>query len=179
MNRILILVFLVGSCALPAAAGVAWREGHWRLELTGGPGIYSGGNDRSHDYMLRGSVEYEVPAGSRCTLGLRLLPLFVYEQHERNEDTVWGAGLGVGARIYSVADEYRGLFAEIGAHALGHVHRITGNSSNINFMTGAGLGYKCKAGWHAVIRWEHISNANLGRNNAGANLITLGVGYTF
>ena len=179
MKRAVLLALVASIIALPAAADVAWRDGKWRVELAGGTGIHSGGSDRSGDYMLRATVEYEIPATSRCTLGLRLLPLFVYEQDERDEDMVWGAGVGLGARIYTVADEYRGFFAEVGAHALGHKHRIADNSSSINFLTGVGVGYKCKAGWHTVARWEHISNANLGRNNAGANLVSLGVGFTF
>ncbi len=179
MKRTVLLALVVAMITLPVAAEAAWCDGKWRVELTGGTGIHSGGSDRSGDYMLRAAVEYEIPATARCTLGLRLLPLFVYEQNERDEDTVWGAGAGVAARIYSVADEHRGFFAELGAHALGHKRRIADNSSNINFLTGVGVGYKCKAGWHTVARWEHISNANLGRDNAGANLVSLGVGFTF
>ncbi len=180
MNQVrLFIVIGVVLCALPAAGELQWRDGRWQLELSGSASIHSGGSSRSGDYMLRGLVEYEKPFSSRCTLGFRLLPLFVYEQDERGEDTVWGAGAGLGLRVYSVADEYRGWFVEGGAHVLGHKNRIVDNSSNINFLTGLGVGYKCSAGWHGVLRLEHISNANLGRYNSGVNMLTLGLGYAF
>ncbi len=179
MHKYWMAVLAILAAAAPAAAEFQWDSSVWRLELSGGSGIHSGSSDRGGDYSLKGMVEYETPFSSRCTLGLRLLPAFFYEQDERGEETVWGVGAGLGLRIYSVAEEYRGWFAEAGVHALGHKHRIEGNSSNINFLTGAGVGYKCKAGWHTVLRWEHISNAHLGNDNSGANLLTLGVGYTF
>ncbi len=180
MNRVsLVVVLWVFVCVLPVAAEIQWGDGRWQAELSGSAGIHSGGKSRSGDYMLKAQLEYEAPFSSRCTLGLRLLPLFVYDQAERGEDTVWGAGVGLGLRLYSVPDEYRGWFLEGGAHALAHKNKISGNSSNINFLTGIGAGYKFEAGWHSVLRWEHISNANLGRHNAGANVLTLGVGCSF
>jgi len=177
----LIIVFsvFVLTASLPASAELQWRDGKWQLELSGNVGIDSGSSDRSGDYMLRTMLEYEVPFSSHLTLGLRALPLFVYEQDGHCEETVWGAGAGLGLRLYSVADEYRGWFAEAGAHVLGHKHQITDNDSNINFLTGIGVGYKCKAGWHSVLRFEHISNANLGEDNSGTNMVSLGIGYTF
>lgn len=165
--------------AMPAMAELQLRDGRWQLELSGSAGIDSGGEERSGDYMLKTTLEYEVPFSSHLALGLRALPLFVYEQDDSDEDTLWGGGLGLGLRLYSVADEYRGWFAEAGAHALGHKHQFAGNSSNINFLTGLGVGYKCKEGWHSVLRWEHISNANLGEHNSGVNLLSLGVGFSF
>lgn len=179
MKRMVVMMAVTLLCALPAMGELKFCEGKWRLELSGGPGINTTGSDRSGDFILKSTVEYELPLSSHGTLGLRALPLFLYEQQERGEDTVWGAGLGVGGRIYSVADEYRGWFAEANAHMLGHKHQISGNGSNINFLTGIGVGYKCKAGWHSVLRWEHLSNANLDSDNKGANVITMGVGFTF
>ncbi len=180
MSRICILIlcgFVLAS--IPAAAELQWRDGRWQLELSGAAGIDSGSSDRSGDYMLKAMVEYEVPFASHLSLGLRALPLFVYEQDERGEDTVWGGGAGLGLRLYSVADEYRGWFAEANVHALAHKHRFADNSSNINFLTGLGVGYKCKAGWHSVLRWEHISNAGLADDNSGVNVLSLGIGYAF
>ncbi|HDP34595.1 MAG TPA: acyloxyacyl hydrolase [Candidatus Hydrogenedentes bacterium] len=174
---VLLVVFF--ASALPVAAEVQWHDGRWQLELSGSAGIHSGSSDRSGDYMLKGLVEYEVPFAPRWTLGLRALPVFVYEQDDRGEDTVWGGGAGLGLRVYSAKEEYRGWFAELGAHALGHKHRFADNNSNLNFLTSAGIGYKCKAGWHSAVRWEHISNAGIGSDNSGVNVITLGIGYAF
>ena len=180
MKRMIItFAVLALTISLPALAELQWCDGKWQLELSGNIGTDSGGSDRSGDYMLRTMVEYEVPFSSHFTLGLRALPLFVYEQDERCEETVWGAGAGLGLRLYSVPDEYRGWFAEAGAHVLGHKHQIADNDSNINFLTGIGVGYKCKAGWHSVLRFEHISNANLSEDNSGVNMLSLGIGFRF
>ncbi len=120
-----------------------------------------------------------MPATPHLTLGLRVLPCFIYEQSGRDKDTVWGAGAGVGGRLYASASEYRGLFGEVNFHALGHEHRFAGNGSNLNFLTGLGIGYKFVEGWHTVVKWEHISNANLDEDNSGVDTVVLGVGYTF
>lgn len=173
------IVFAVGMLCGFASAEECCKVGAWRIELSGGPGSTLGGNDRSGDFFIKGVVEYEIPTTPHLALGLRLLPFFVYEQNERHEDTVWGAGAGVGGRLYSVKNEYRGLFAEVNVHALGHKNQIADNDSNINFLTGAGVGYKFQGGWHSVLKWEHISNANLSGKNTGADVITLGIGYTF
>jgi hypothetical protein len=164
---------------VPAHAEIAWGDGSWQLELSGGPGTKLGSSDRTGDLLFKGTVEYEIPATKHLTLGLRLLPLFVLEQDGASDDTVYGAGAGLGGRLYCKASEYKGFFAEANVHALGHKNRIAGNSSNINFLTGLGVGYKFQQGWHTVLRWEHISNANLGEENAGMDAVTLGVGFTF
>lgn len=166
-------------CAFYADAGMQWGDGLWRLEISGGPGITSGGTDRDGDLLLKGTLEYEIPAAPHLSLGLRVLPLFVYDQNDRHADTVWGAGAGFGGRLYTKAGEYRGLFAEANVHVLGHDNQFASNSSNLNFLTGLGLGYKFASGWHAVLKWEHISNANLSEHNSGVDTLTMGVGYTF
>lgn len=172
------VVVLVLFIAAAAPAELQWSEGSWRLELSGGAGL-STGSDRTGDWLLKGTVEYEVPATSHLTLGLRMIPLFIYDQEWRDADTVWGAGVGLGGRLYFSGAEYKGLFTELNVHVIGHDNYIVGNSSNINFLTGFGLGYKFASNWHAALRWEHISNANLASHNAGSDMITLGIGYTF
>ncbi len=162
-----------------ADAEIQWRQGFWRLEISGGPGLDNGKNNRSDDLLLKGTLEYEIPATPHFSLGLRAIPSFLYEQDGQKEDTVWGIGAGLGGRLYTKAGEYRGLFAEANAHVLGHKNRFGGNGSNVNFLTGLGIGYKCAGGWHTVVKWEHISNANLSDDNSGVNAITLGFGYTF
>ena len=54
-----------------------------------------------------------------------------------------------------------------------------GNSSNVNFLIGLGLGYKFKSNWHTVLKYEHVSNSSLGERNAGANSLGFGFGYSF
>lgn len=162
---------------LPVKAEADWNNGSWRLELSGGPGITVGHRDRSGDFIIKSAIEYEIPTTPHLTLGLRILPLFIYDQEDG--DTVFGAGAGVGARLYAAKSEYRGLFAEANAHVIGHENRFQGNGSNLNFLSGLGVGYKFEKGWHTVVKWEHISNAEISDDNSGVDTVTLGFGYTF
>lgn len=152
---------------------------YWRIELSGGPSVYSGQSHRSGDWLTKLALEYEKPATERLTLGLRLLPALLYEQDGNGEDTVLGGGLGLAARLYAKPGDYRGVFGEASAHAIAHRGQIEGNSSNINFLTGLGLGYQFENQLSTVFRWEHISNANLGHHNRGVNVLTLGLGMRF
>lgn len=171
-----VLAAIILGAALPAAAEIRFSDGWWRTELNGAAGLHAG-NDRKDDVLITGSVEYEFPVHAHATNALRLMPLFVYDQDEG--DTVWGGGIGVVARFFWRADAYRGWFGEIEANAIGHENKITGNSSNFNFLTGAGLGYKFSGGWHAIVKVQHISNAGLGDENSGANLAGAALGYSF
>lgn len=177
-----LLVLITLAAAKPAGAELQWSEGDWRLELTTGFGIDSGKRDRTSNLLLTGSVEYEVPMSTHCTLGFRILPLFLYDQQNdgaEDADTLWGAGVGLAARYYQVADEQRGWYGELQGNLLGHSGKLTGNSASANFLIGAGVGYEFKNSWHAILKYEHISNAGLSENNSGANSIGLGVGYRF
>ena len=189
--QILMAACVVTGVAAPAGAELDFDAGQWRLELSGLSGVHSGSTDRSGDLLITGTVDYEFPATEHTTLGLRLMPLLVYGQDTPNDrwceeddtdayagDTVWGAGFGLTGRVY-VKREYRGLFFEGQANMLLHAEKVVGNSANVNFLTGVGVGYKFKCDWHVVMKYEHISNANLGEDNDGANVLGLGVGYTF
>ena len=197
-RRFLFVVFVAaatGGIALPASAGLDLKEGMWRLELNNDFGIHQGSRDRSGDYSLTGIVEYELPAASRVTLGLRLMPLFLYGQDDSRDDdllrrwfdeedyedggTVFGAGAGIAARIYQVRDEFRGWFGEVAVTALVHGDEFNGNNSNLNFLSSFGVGYQFKSDWHVQIHYQHISNASLGSRNSGANTVGLGIGYRF
>lgn len=175
--RLVLTALVAAGLASAAGADIKFDQGRWRLELSGSAGIHSGSTDRGGDILATGSLEYEFPASKRTTLGLRLLPLFMYAQDD--DDNVLGAGFGLAGRIYQHAEEYRGWFGELELSALGHDDKFEGNSANLNFLTGVGVGYKFKSNWHAALRYEHISNAGLGENNAGANTVGLAVGFTF
>jgi hypothetical protein len=160
-----------------ANGDIRFHEGHWRLELDGALGTHSGSTDRSDDFLLTGTVDYEFPATAHTTLGLRLLPLFIHDQDK--EDTVWGAGFGFTGRLYQKKDDYAGLFGEIEATAVVHSEQFVGNESNLNFMTGFGLGYQFRNKVHLVMKYRHISNAGLGDKNQGINTLGLGIGFSF
>jgi len=193
--------FLQGVTALalglacgPAQAGLNLEEGRWRLELNNDFGIYQGSQDRTGDYGLIGFVDYEVPATSRATLGLRLMPLFVFDQSDKSDrrpfrrhlserkgegETVWGGGVGVVGRIYQVKDEYRGWYGEASLLPIVHHNNFARNSSNLNFLSTFGVGYQFKSDWHLQVHYQHISNASLGSRNSGTNTVGVGIGYRF
>ena len=154
-----------------------FEDAMWRVEITGAAGLHTNKRNRKDDWMGTITVEYEVPVTGRLTAGLRLLPLLVYEQHK--DKTVFAAGVGTVLRFYVLKNEYRGFYAEAEAHPMGNYPRIRGNSSHFNFLTGVGVGYKCKKNFHSSLKFEHISNANIGRRNEGTNMLSLGVGYSF
>lgn len=155
------------------------QDASWRFELTGAGGLPadSSRGARGGDIMFTGTVDYEIPFMAHGALGPRLMPVFVYDQHREN--TVVGGGGGLAFRCYHVKNEQRGFFLEGEALVLGHYHRFRADSSHVDFITGGGVGYKCKAGWHAIVKFEHISNAGLGKDNAGINLIGVGTGWSF
>jgi len=168
-----------------------FNQGWWRVEAGIAAGTYSGLVSRSGDLMGTGIIEYEGPLTRRATLSLRLMPLFIYDEESNtteHEDgtsvriggnTLFGGGFGLAARIYSIPEEHRGFFAETGGSALFHSNRLEGNGSNINFLTGVGLGYKLINRWHAVFKYEHISNAGFSERNQSANVTGIGIGYSF
>jgi len=200
--RALTLVAVLVAMVAPGA--LAEGKGNWRLQLSTQMGVASGSVDRDGDVLVSTTVEYELPATPHITLGIRLLPVFYYGQdeqdrgrlrdgdfdidfddfklsfgRERGGDTVFGAGVGLGARVYTKAETHTGFFLEAGVNALGHSGRFNGNSSNINFMSGAAIGYQLAGGFNASLRFDHISNAGLGDDNSGSNVLGLGLGFRF
>lgn len=188
------IALVIAALMATQAHAFEFSEGRWRLELSGGPALQEGSRDRDGDYFVSGTVDYEIPATPHTTLSLRGMPLFVYEQDEvsydslkemlrkhesPHEDTVIGAGFGLAGRVYQKADVYEGFFAELELLALGHAGKIEGDDSNIDFLSGIGVGYQFNSNWEALVRFEHISNAGLATPNSGVNAVRLGVGYRF
>lgn len=184
IRAFLVIVLLVTGGVvfgvLPSAeGGERFRDGHWRLELSNTAGFREGGHERQGDVLTNLIAEYEVPLSGRFTVGLRLLPIFLYSQGSSSDSPFYGAGFGVASRVYRVKNERRGLFAEIEGHVIAHKNKLRGNSGGVNFLVGAGIGYKFKSDWHTVLKIEHLSNAGLAKHNKGVNLLGLGFGYTF
>ncbi|MBI4556573.1 MAG: acyloxyacyl hydrolase [Candidatus Hydrogenedentes bacterium] len=168
----MVLFLALGSSA---QAG-SFQDGRLRLEINGVGGIYSGKTDRSGDYYVGGSVEYEWAAFKKASLGLRFYPLFVYPEPK----PVYGVAGGVTARIYKNQEERNGLFAEVGSAVLWHSRYFKENNSRINFLSEIGVGYQFpKNDWHLALKYHHISNAGLASENAGINGVGLSVGYKF
>lgn len=175
----------VMACWHPAAGAgpLQMSEGRWRAEVSVVGGSYSGKQGRTDDWYVTAAVEYEIPAYDRLTFGLRVLPLFLYDEQKDDDygaGTIYGGGFGVTGRIYQHAETRSGWFGELGASALGMSEKLEGNSASVNFLTEIGVGYKFpESGWHVTAKWAHISNAGLGDHNAGTNGVGVAVGYTF
>ena len=153
------------------------REGFWRVEVTGALGIQTRERDGRGDYLASVTAEYEMPLTPRLTLGLRVMPFLIYTQ--KSDETVYAGGIGLVPRAYWKKEEYNGFFAEFEGHLIGNINRFEDNAAHVNFHIGGGVGYKFDTGWHAVLKIEHISNANTRLPNRGVNTLSLGIGYSF
>lgn len=183
-GRILLGAAVVAGTVLvesPAACAndYGWKEGRWRLELSGFTAFRSGNRSRTGDLGLVGSVEYEVPLVQHLTFGIKTYPLFLYNQDDTGEDTVFGIGIGPEFRVYSKGAEHRGFFFEIGTAVLAATGRFDGNSGAVNFLNEGGLGYKFKRGWHVAAKISHVSNLGFAFKNSGVNNLGIALGYTF
>jgi hypothetical protein len=172
-----LVFFTLFFAASAANGGMQFSQGWWKAEVTGGLGLDITTIDRGGDILGTIVVEYEFPAGSRFTLGLRLIPLLLYEQDE--DETIWGGGFGVASRYYFREREYRGWYIELEGHSIVHEKKISANTSNFNFLIGGGLGYRFRNDWHGAVKFEHISNGGLGTRNQATNTISFALGYSF
>ncbi len=114
----------------------------------------------------------------RTNLSLRLLPVFGYIQEDNAED-IFGFGIGGVLRVYLKQDQEKGFFVEVHEVVCVHENKFVGNDSNVNFYSSAGIGYQFCPNWDILLRFGHISNADIKNANEGVNLFGLGVGYTF
>lgn len=154
------------------------EEGWWRLELQGVGVIHSKKTDREGDAFVTGNVEYEMPTAlDHLTVGVRAYPLFVYKAED---DMIYGVAAGLTLRLYVDAEAREGMYAEAGVSVLWHSRHFSENSSRVNFLDELGVGYKFRESpWNVSVKYQHISNAGLGSENAGVNSFSLGVGYRF
>lgn len=157
---------------------IHWRDGLWRTEVSVLTGLRSGRRSRDGDLNLNGTLEYEMPVGKRAAAGIRVHPLFLYDEDLTNRK-IWGGAAGITTRIYRKDHERRGLFGELDGSLLWQSNEFRGNTSRINFLLETGVGYKFKTNWHLAGKFRHISNGGVDSRNSGANAIGLALGYTF
>ena len=77
---------------------IRWRDGLWRTEVSTFTGLRSGRRSRTGDINLNGTLEYEMPAGKRGAAGIRVHPLFLYEEN-RTDKPIWGGAVGSTTRL--------------------------------------------------------------------------------
>jgi hypothetical protein len=173
---------IVGIVLLVVVAAPAWAQSksqgpRLRLELAGYRAFES--DEATGDYYLQGAAEVEFPVLKHTTLGLRVLPLFLYPEGA-DDATVYGIAGGLTGRLYQDGENYSGLFAEVGASALWHMKEFKLDDSKVGFLGDCGIGYKFRnSGWHLAAKVEHISNGGMGDKNGGISGLGLAVGYSF
>lgn len=148
-----------------------------RLELGSSFRIAHDNND-ADGVLISSSVDIGKEFSPRTTLSLRLFPVFGYIQ-EGNIDDIIGFGVGGALRVYFKKNQEKGFFTEIQEVVCLHENKFERNDSNINFYSAIGIGYQFCPNWDMLLRFGHISNANIKDNNDGTNLLGFGVGYTF
>lgn len=152
-----------------------WEDGRVRLEGQGWIGTRSGRRSRTDDRSIVGTIEKEFVLNQQLTVGLRAIPLFYYDQ---NDKEIWAAGGGVALRHYSQKAQ-DGYFFEFTESFLGQSDTYWGNSGSFNFMTELGVGYEFDNDWHVAAKWRHLSNAGIAHRNSGINAIGISVGFSF
>ncbi len=185
-RRIGILVVVLLGISTPSAhAGVVghirdltWGEGTLRLEVSGLTGFRSGSHARAGDTNINVTVEKEFKLYEKLSVGLRVHPLFFYDENDSAGSTIWGTGGGVTTRWYFQGDE-KGWFAEVMGSGLVQSKKFRGNSTNFNFLVEGGVGYKFDSRWHVSGRIRHLSNGGFGEDNAGVNGLGIGIGFSF
>ena len=178
---ILVLTTVIFACDMflpqsAAAKGFQFEDARWRVELNAVTGTYSGKTDRKGDFLATGYIEYECPVLRRSTFGFKFYPLFIYSEPK----TIYGAGVGISARVYKNAKDRTGLFGEVSGSVFLQSNEFRDNTSNVNYMSEVGVGYKfVNNPWHVSAKFIHVSNGGMGARNAGINGFSAGFGYTF
>lgn len=182
-GRLIAVGLLLGLAIGAGAVDFHLDEGHWKIELSGFSGVYSGKTDRSDDTYVTGTVDYEFPAFEKMSLSLRLRPLFAYFQDENEDDdsdTIWGTGVSLAARVYQDQEAMAGWFGELGAGVIWHSRYFKENTSRVNFCPEVAVGYQFReSAWSIMLRAQHLSNGGMGSENAGVNAVGLAVGFRF
>jgi len=169
--------YIVATLAVALLVGTAvtsWADPksqgtRLRLEVAGYRAYES--DKANGDYYLQGSAELEFPVVKHATLGLRVLPLFLYPEGA-DDATVYGLAAGGTARLYQHGDDYSGLFAEVGAAALWRMKEFKLDDSKVDLLSDCGIGYKFRnSGWHLAVKGEHVSE--------GISGVGLAAGYSF
>jgi hypothetical protein len=160
------------------AEGLRFQDGRWKLEIAGYHTVSaSDGTHRNENYGTV-TLEYEAPMFQRMTLALRATPLFLYDEGG-SAGTIYGAGGGLAFRYYLNGQTRSGLFGEVGSMLLWHNKEFTNSDGHLDFASMAGIGYRWEAGVQVSLRYEHISNGGLFKDNVNINASGVAVAYTF
>lgn len=167
MRGLLVAVLLL---SLPAWA----RDFRLRADLVGASAFPSIDVDRGADAYTHLDLELELPVWGPFTLGARATPLYLYKP----DGGPWNYGLGFGlaSRAYFRGEVHQGLFAGLGVTTLRTHRTFEGDSSRLNFLSQLSFGWQSADHWHALLIFEHLSNAWTTEENHGVNGLGAAVG---
>ena len=160
------------------AQAIRFDDGRWKLELAGYHTLSASDSTHRGENYGTLTLEYETPMFQRLTVGLRATPVFLYDEGG-DAGTIYGAGGGLAFRYYLRGETRSGPFAEAGSTLFWHNKEFTGSDGRLDFASMAGLGYRWEAGVQISLRYEHISNGGLFKDNVNINAIGVAVAYTF
>jgi len=180
INNFIIFIFIAFFCQSIFSDEICKEETNkLKLRMELGSSMRVGHDSDESDGVLLSSIfDIGKDLSPKTNLSLRLMPFFGYIQ-ENNIEDVAGFGVGGAFRFFFSENQEKGVFTEIHEILCLHEHKFEGNSSNLNFFSAIGIGYKFCPNWDMVLRIGHISNANLKDDNEGTNILGINVGYTF
>jgi hypothetical protein len=163
-------------CAASLWAGLPARAHDLRLraDLVGASAFPSVDVDRSADAYLHLDLEVELPLWGPFTLGARATPLYLYKPGAGPWN--YGLGFGLTSRAYFRGEDHQGLFAGIGVTTLRTHRTFEGDSSRLNFLSQLSFGWQSTRHWHALLVFEHLSNAWTTGENHGVNGLGAAIG---
>lgn len=167
MRRLLLAAWLL---ALPAQASAL----RLRAELVGASAFPSIDVDRSADAYTHLDLEMELPLWGPFTLGARATPLYLYKPGGGRWN--YGLGFGLTSRAYLQGEVHQGLFAGLGVTTLRTHRTFEGDSSRLNLLSQLSFGWQAPGHWHALLIFEHLSNAWTTEENHGVNGLGAAVG---
>jgi hypothetical protein len=190
--RDVILVFLLAGSLFSHAQSSKPLDGHpWDLGIWGGGGFSVPGGTKDTHALNLGLRLGKVLTGDHGGSFLRgnfewsadLMPLY-YIWQPAPAKNAYGAAFNPVNLKWNFTNSSRTVpYLELGGGVLFSNHAVPLNTSHVNFLTHAALGFQFfnndRRAFTAAVRYEHISNAGLTTPNPGINTVQFTVGFNW
>jgi lipid A 3-O-deacylase len=187
-----ILVLVLINSPFASAQSSKPFDGHpWDLGIWGGGGFsVPGGTKDTHALNLGlrlGKVLTSDHGGSflrgNFEWSADLMPLY-YIWQPAPAKNAYGAAFNPVNLKWNFTNSSRTVpYLELGGGVLFSNHAVPLNTSHVNFLTHAALGFQFfnndRRAFTAVVRYEHISNAGLTTPNPGINTVQFTLGFNW
>jgi lipid A 3-O-deacylase len=163
----------------------------WDLGLWGGGGFSVPGGTKDTHAMNLGARLGKVLTGDHLGSFLRgnfewsadLMPVY-YIWQPAPAQNAYGAAFNPLNLKWNFTNSARNVpYLELGGGVLFSNHAVPLNTSHVNFLTHAALGFQFfnteRRAFTAAVRYEHISNAGLTTPNPGVNTVQFTVGMNW